>query len=139
MLRVLHRTFIILSMALTFYLFFYFMERPWKTTANLNMKVSLSAPTENRHPRMDTIDSRNQALPSTSLPMGTESTTFSSPYNATECTYNYILSVWDQKGHSSALGNKMADYASLIGHARRLKLRPFILPTIKEVLSKVFW
>ena len=53
-----------------------------------------------------------------------------------ECRLNYLLTIWRKGGR---LGNKMSDYATLIGWARRLKLKPFIVPSMKEELEKIFW
>ena len=102
-----------------------------KLQLRLSVKVALSAPTEDRQPHIHALDSRNLVTPPPNLLMGVENTTASQG-----CSYNYILSVWDQK--KGALGNKMSDYASLIGHARRLKLRPYIYPSMKKALSKIF-
>ena len=129
MLRVQRRTYIIFSTCLILgYIFFYFTGGPDKIAARLSVKLALSALLEERQPHIESLDSRNLVSPLPSLLMGAE--------NTTGCSSNYILSVWDQK--KGALGNKMSDYASLIGHARRLKLRPYIYPSMKKALSKIF-
>ena len=103
--------------------FIYFQIVSWNASEKVGAKFALSAdpidPIWVWQPKMDIFET------------GEKNTTL-----LEECSNNYILSVWDQP--NGALGNKMSDYASLIGHARRLQLRPFIMPSMRNALSKIF-
>ena len=138
--RSLWRACIILSATITLSMLIYFNYVTKKAVDNLAAKFALSADLMwARQPKMDILDTPNHVTSSRVV-----NTTFSTTpiknttiTSTTECSNNYILSVWDQP-HGAALGNKMSDYASLIGHARKLQLRPFIMPSMRDALSKIF-
>ena len=119
---------IILSALITLSIFIYINDVSWKAEDQLGVKFAPSHDPMWTHTLTRVL---NKTFSTTSITNTTTSATAS-----TECSNNYILSVWDQT--DGALGNKMSDYASLIGHARRLQLRPFIMPSMREALSKIF-
>ena len=135
MLRSFRRIFIILTAIIILHHIYFFICGFGKKPAKLNVKLNFDANSR----QAGTLDSPAQ-LPPTSLEE-TEDASFSSTSWTTasrECSFNYILSVMDYDNNRANLGNKMSAYASLIGHARRLKLRPYIVPSMKEALSAKF-
>ena len=138
--RRLWRACIILSASITLSILIYFNYEPRKAVDNLAAKFVLSSDLMwARQPKMDILDTFNH-VKSTRVVNTTFSTTpikNTTITSTTECSNNYILSVWNQPV-GAALGNKMSDYASLIGHARKLQLRPFIMPSMRDELSKIF-